>query len=464
VAPPATNGPNGPNVSNVSNVSNVPNRPNRPSGPVGRRAPSSAPRRPGRVSSLATALLGLGVLGLGTGCELLLSSATPEEPLWRRHPSGALGIAFRRELTAPARKGDPPYERGKPAIDPAHRRVFVGSSDHGLYALRAEDGGTLWRFETLGPVQSEPFYDEDDDVLYFGSNDGALYKVRAVDGKLLWRFMTNAEVARKPVKKGNTLYATNANDTLVAIDVESGKLKWTQHRTPAFGMEIAGHAGPALGKEAVFVAFSDGSVTAYAQTDGTELWPTVDLAAEAEQITGEPPRYLDVDTTPLVMTLRDQEVVVVASYAGGVFALDAYDGTRVWVNEGARGVTELLHWQQPERAAGKGQVPYPARSIVFASSGQSGLWALDPTDGKTVWRRDLPEGGMSAPVPFQGGLLVSTTRYGLYLMHPLDGGVIDAMETGGGYSGTPAAHGRRAYALSNGGSFVSIDCVPPPRR
>ena len=36
-----------------------------------------------------------------------------------------------------------PYERGRAEIDVPHGRVFVGTSDHGLYALRASDGSTL---------------------------------------------------------------------------------------------------------------------------------------------------------------------------------------------------------------------------------------------------------------------------------------------------------------------------------
>ena len=74
----------------------------------------------------------------------------------------------------------------------------------------------------------------------YGSNDGALYKVAAKDGTLLYRFETRAEVSRRPVRRGNTLYAVNANDTLIALDSKTGKMKWNQHRTPAFGMEIAG--------------------------------------------------------------------------------------------------------------------------------------------------------------------------------------------------------------------------------
>jgi len=103
----------------------------------------------------------------------------------------------------------------------------------------------------------------------------------------------------------------------------------------------------------------------------------------------------------------------------------------------------------------------PARRLLLGSSGLTGLWAIDPTDGHTVWRRNLPEGGMTAPVPIEGALLVGTTRYGLFLFSPLDGGMIDGIQTGNGFAMTPAAYGRRAFVLSNGGTLVGLSVEPP---
>jgi outer membrane protein assembly factor BamB len=204
-------------------------------------------------------------------------------------------------------------------------------------------------------------------------------------------------------------------------------------------MEVAGYAGPALGRDKVYTAFSDGTVGAFSLEDGSEQWPTVDLAAEAEQTSGpDVPRYLDVDTTPVVGRISSGEVVFVASYAGGIFALDAENGTQAWRNDKATGLTDLLLWEQPEHAPRSGSGPaIPARKILLGSSGLSGLWALDPNDGRTLWRRNLPEGGITAPVPFAGALLVGTTRYGLFLFSPLDGAMIDGIATGSGFAMTP---------------------------
>jgi outer membrane protein assembly factor BamB len=397
-----------------------------------------------------------------SACDGLTSVANPEVPLWVNHPGNAMSIAVHRDLSAITRREGEAYERGKPAIDPVHQRVFVGSSDHGLYALTASGLDTLWRFETAGGVQSEPLYDLRQDVVYFGSNDGALYKLRAADGKMIWRFSSNAEITRPPVLAGNTLFVVNANDTLLAIDPDSGKMRWFRHRPPAAGMEISGYAGAAISDGRVYTAYSDGVVMAYQTSDGAEAWPSlVDLAADAEELTGGGElRYLDVDTTPVVGKVGEDVVIHVASYEGGVYALDASTGGRVWMNDGVRGVTDLVMWQAPARPRTP-DAPTKMHRVLVASSGLTGLWGLDPDTGEELWRRDLPTGGVTAAEPCAGALLIGTTRYGLFLVHPLDGGVLDGMHSGGAFAATPAAHGRHAYALSNGGKLFGLTITPP---
>jgi glucose dehydrogenase len=407
----------------------------------------------------------VGLAAFVTGCETLQSGANPALPLWVHRPIGAMNVVLRRKVTIAERVSGEDYEHGTAEIDPANRRVFVGSSDGGLYALRADDAQGIWRFETMGPVQSEPLYDAAEDVLYFGSNDGALYKVAAFDGKLLWRFATNAEVSRRPVLKNGLLYVVNANDTIIAIEAATGKMRWTQHRRPAFGMEIAGYAGPLVTDERVYMAFSDGRVAAYDPLTGAEKWPLVDLSAEAEHAQGDVPRYLDVDTTPVPDATAAGDVVFVASYAGGVFALDAANGGRVWANDRATGVSQLVLWREPAHAPRDGVGPtVPARKVLLASSGTTGLWALSVDDGRELWRRALPEGGVSAPVPIAGAVMVATTRYGLFLFSPLDGGVIDGLDLSNGVSMVPAVHGRRAFVMTNTGVLLGIHVDPPGSR
>ncbi len=421
--------------------------------------------RVGPALALLVVGLGLALSACGTlSAETVNDRVNPEVPLWFHRPVGVMSIEFDRTITAESRKVGEAWERGKPEIDAVHRRVFLGSADHGLYALRAGDGSTIWRFETGSPVQSEPLYDSEMDTVYFGSHDGGLYCVKAANGALLWRFDAGAEVGKKPARDGESLFFANAADMLFSVDRRSGKPRWQAHRQPAMGMEVAGYAGPTFDRGTVYMAYSDGHVMAYDARDGTERWAPVDLAADAEQ-GGDAPRYLDVDTTPVVDGDHPR-VVYVASYAGGVVALDAQTGTRLWSNDKAVGVTDLLMYSEPAHRARGEKDPdaplVPERRILIASSSVSGLWGLDPkAQGRMLWRDKVPEGGITAPTVVAGAILVGTTRYGAFLLSPLNGKVIDGFDMGGGLAHTPAAFGTRAFLFSNGGRFLGLHIAPP---
>ena len=103
----------------------------------------------------------------------------------------------------------------------------------------------------------------------------------------------------------------------------------------------------------------------------------------------------------------------------------------------------------------------PERKLLLASSGTSGLWGLDPTTGQRVWRIKIPEGGMTAPAPIAGAMLLGTTDYGLFLLSPRNGKVIDAIDLGSGFAQTPTVWGNRAYLMTNAGTFLGVDVSPP---
>ena len=64
-----------------------------------------------------------------------------------------------------------------------HRHlVYVGSYDHHVYALDAENGRPVWHYKTGGQVSSSPAVT--DGVVYIGSNDGYVYALTPQGSRL----------------------------------------------------------------------------------------------------------------------------------------------------------------------------------------------------------------------------------------------------------------------------------------
>ncbi len=427
-----------------------------------------------RKAGLALALsTGLAALSAGTfGCK---NPVNPEQPMWLHRPGWVIDVSFRRLLVAePGTTVKTTLEKSIPGLDTRHGRIFVGTSDHGLYALRAGDGSVLWRFQTAGGVNSEPTYDEDLDIVYFGSDDDGLYAVRARDGLLLWRYKTGAEVQRKPlvVPRPNgkkLLIFCNAADAVFAVDAETGAPAWKRVRSPALGLEIAGHAGISVDHERVYAAFSTGKVAAYDVDTGKDKWAEVDLTATTGASTDDgEQQYFDVDTTPVVHGDR----VFVASVATGVYALDATGGAQIWRRAETEGVSWLTYWSEPghiEETKAKGpngsvvvnKVKVPDQALLIAGSGTTGLWALDPKNGEVKWRKKPPRGSLSTPVAVGGVLMVTSSKLGLFLFDPLQGQVIDGIDPGSGFSAGAAAFGNRAFVITNAGYLLGLEVSPP---
>ena len=94
------------------------------------------------------------------------------KPLWRVEPGGRLS-----------------------SVVVADGKVFVASIDtHTVHALDENNGNTLWKYTAGGRVDSPPTLYKG--RVFFGSADGWIYALRARDGELIWRFRAAPEERR----------------------------------------------------------------------------------------------------------------------------------------------------------------------------------------------------------------------------------------------------------------------------
>jgi outer membrane protein assembly factor BamB len=144
---------------------------------------------------------------------------------------------------------------------------------------------------------------------------------------------------------------------------------------------------------------------------------------------------MDVDGTP---TLAGGTLYV-ASYSGGVFALDPKDGS--------------TKWRFDVEGAGTVRV---YRGRVYFAAARLGLHCLD-TEGRVLWRQALAAGGeISTPLLVAGYIMVSTSAGGTYVADAISGNLYQFFAPGHGVTSEPSTDGRQVYVLSNGGYFYAL--------
>jgi len=312
------------------------------------------------------------------------------------------------------------------SIGPGLGTVFVGSHAGVFHAFRARDGGALWR-QKLGSISAEPLLDGT--VLYIGSDAGEMFALDAVTGAIKWQYASKGQILRPPTIVNDMLVFATEADRVIALDRTTGKWRWQYERETPEEFTIHGHGGIAVGKDRLFAGFSDGHVVALNAATGEVGW--------VRSLAGDQRTFVDVDTTPI---LRDG-VVFAASATGGLYGLDASDGTERWHDPAVKGVSQL--------ALDSGR--------LYAAAAENGLYVLD-LDGHILWRQGFTGAGDPARPVIDGRyLFLSTSERGLYIIDKRDGSLIQSFNPGGGISSVPALEGGSVYLLSNGGILYAMN-------
>jgi outer membrane protein assembly factor BamB len=308
-------------------------------------------------------------------------------------------------------------------------RLVIGSRAGKLVALNVADGRTVWTTPLSGGVDGEARLDLARQQLYVGSDDGFLY---AVDpgGRVRWSFKAKGAIERGAELGGDLVYASTSADRVVALEAQSGKLRWQYEREAPEGFTIHGHAAPKLSGGALYAGFSDGYLVSLNAQNGEVLWAR-SLASTTDQ-------FVDVDANPTFIG----DLVIASSYSGGLYALRGRNGDVSWrLNiEGASAIGL-------------------AEGRLYVAAPREGLAALTPT-GQFLWRQGLADAGDLTPPQAAGPyLLFSGSRAGLFIVERSSGRLLQLFNPGRGACAPPTVDGRNVYTLANSGTVYALSLV-----
>lgn len=375
-----------------------------------------------------------------TGCasfkdEIRAGEARPStadsQPRASRVPSRvALDMRYRISLQAPTEGAYVPLERTPVALDSTNGRIYAATSEGDLFAFGV-DGTRRYRRSFGDAIDSSIAVDPLRDQIYVSTSRGKVHALAAATGEPLWTAEVGQPIAGSPVLTGDTLFVVSDTDVVTAVSREDGATLWAYRRPPSEEITITGHAGLTLHGETLIGAFNDGVVAGIRASDGSVLWEidtSVDLPATASGI----PRMRDIDTTPVVVG----NSIFVASFAGGVYELDAGNGTMRRRDESWTGVTAMVGLPNGD---------------LFLASADRGMARIRPSDESTVWLRPLDRGAPSGAtyVPEVDALVYGESRGSLIAIRAEDGSEVARFESGYGFGAPASTADGVVAALSN---------------
>lgn len=118
----------------------------------------------------------------------------------------------------------------RPAPTISGDRVYVVSQDKHVYCLNRDTGALIWKFNTPSWLSSRVAVH--DGRVFLAHHGAKLYQLEADSGKLIRMFEPPDEEDREglvysfPIIANQTAYFASGKGVLLAVDVETGKLRW----------------------------------------------------------------------------------------------------------------------------------------------------------------------------------------------------------------------------------------------
>jgi len=293
-------------------------------------------------------------------------------------------------------------ERLGTAMEPivADGKLFVATHNGNLYALDAQSGRPLWRFQANGQFLHSPAFA--DGFVATANTDGYIYALDAETGEMSWSVLLGYQggFAASPLVVGKTVFNGERAGAFFAVDLSSGEVIWENHINAPVRQTAAFAAGR------VFVTTEDMRVWCM-DTKGAHLWISEPLIGQTArdyypvivEVGGR--SFVIVRTNPVVnmAKLIGQDRRFLCELAG--VDDSSWQNVDAWTkSEQARGNPEL--WEKEQEAIVSYLDEHPEARTFFVLDAETGEEAMTPP---VLWCSGC-QGVGTPPVVFPDGRLL----------------------------------------------------------
>ncbi len=292
--------------------------------------------------------------------------------------------------------------------------VYFGSYDHYLYAVNADSGKLVWKYQTDGGIVSRPAIM--DDYVFVGSEDNRLHVLSARSGSLLWTYYTKGRIRSSPFVAHGHIFIGSDDLSLHAININGGRGIW-QIETIA---EI--RSTPFVTQDEIYVGNESGEFYCMDFRGGIK-W-----------------RYKAKRAITSSATVADS-LVIFGSLDSHLYALDAKSGYLVW-----------------RFKMDKGSISSPcvADGLVYIGSIDGNIYCVNINSVKEVWRFQTEHQVTGSPILVEDGLYCGSVDGNLYCLDHQTGRLRWKFKTNQPITATPAAHGDRIFIGSTDNQLYSL--------
>ncbi|OED40170.1 outer membrane protein assembly factor BamB [Endozoicomonas sp. (ex Bugula neritina AB1)] len=310
--------------------------------------------------------------------------------------------------------------------------VYIAGADGTVSAFERDSGKQIWS-RKLEAVRVGGGVSLGSDQLLLGTLSGEVIALDKVDGKDLWRTRIGSEILSTPVSDGAYVAVRSIDDRLTVLNGANGELMWRQEALqPA--LTLRGSSEPVIVRDAVFAGFASGEAKAFRLENGVPLWSARVAIPKGST---ELERMVDIKGTPLV----GGSVLYMTSFQGNVAALDLYSGRTIWAKD-------ISSYKSMAEGFG----------ALYVTSEDSYVSSVDMRTGAANWRQEnLEYRRLSAPAAFSSYVLVGDFEGYIHMLSQVDGSFVGRYKSGSSaISAQPVVDGDMVFVMNSSGELAAL--------
>ncbi len=343
----------------------------------------------------------------------------------------------------------------------------------------------VWIYRTAKPLLASPAVV--DSHLYLAAGDGRTIALDRQTGQLVWEFHSGWLSSSTPAVTDEAVIFTLRPGRVVSLDRQTGVPRWDTHlQRPVL-------ASPVVVNGTVYIGGSDKNLYALDAATGRQRWAfaTQDWIVSAVAYAGDRVIVASQDSRLHVVGAETgrQRLIYETGIGRHIGASPAVQGDRVYFcSVGGRvwaidwrATTypverALLFWQThlylwgmlsnppvqkgsvwSRRVGGDvRQTPALAHDMVYVTTAQGKVVALNATSGTERWRADVGVGITAAPTVAGPVVLIGTESGVVFGLDAHTGEILWEFKTEGKITGSPIVAGDTMYVVSHDGALYAV--------
>ena len=310
--------------------------------------------------------------------------------------------------------------------------IFAADRSGLVQARNLASGELIWETDTEKPISAGPGIGSR--TVLVGTSDAEVIALDIHDGSVLWTQPVSSEVLAIPQTSRNISVLRTVDGKLNGLDESTGRSLWIYERTVP-PLSLRGTSNPIIEGDHVIEGYASGKLVALRLTNGKVEWESSVVMAEGRS---ELERLVDLDSDPLLL----DNVIYLASFQGGVFAISALDGRVIWWRRDISVYNGLSgDW-----------------SYLYLSDESSDVWALEQRNGASLWKQtELHQRQLSAPVIYKNSLVVGDFEGYLHWLSQYDGHQLGRIQISDGpISAKPVVVDDVLYVYTQDGTLAAV--------